>query len=334
MRRLAPIALLLAAGWGCSSGGPSAVVVVYSPHGSDVLRDYEARFEAAYPECDMQWLDMGAKDVYNRIRAAQSRPACDVWWGAPSTLFDQAAREDLIAPYTPAWAGALAPDHKDPDSRWHATYVSPLAILYNDRHYKPEDVPQTWDALLDERWKGLIALRAPMPSGTMRTFISAMIARAESEDAGIAWLAKLHANTVEYPENPNLLYDHIKRNPERISVWIQPDIVMQRDLNGFPFGYHIPPQTPVMTDGVALVKGAPHEDWGKKFIDFVNQPEELIHQAEAYAKMPARGDIPKERLPEWMRGVVIDPMPIDWARFAEHEAAWCARWEKEVFDGE
>ncbi|MBI1319077.1 MAG: extracellular solute-binding protein [Candidatus Hydrogenedens sp.] len=319
---------------GCSSGGPAAVVVVYSPHGSDVLRDYEARFEAAYPECDVQWLDMGAKDVYNRVRASQSRPACDVWWGAPSTLFDQAAKEDLLAVYAPEWANALAPSYKDAEHRWHATFVSPLAILYNDRQYKEDEVPQTWDALLDDAWKGKIALRKPLPSGTMRTFICAMIERAESEDAGFEWLAKLHAATAEYPENPNLLYDHIKRNPERISVWIQPDIVMQHDLNGFPFGYHIPPQTPVLTDGIALINGAPHADWGKKFIDFVTRPDELVHQAEAYAKMPARSDIPKDQLPEWMRNVDIDAMDIDWARFAENETAWCARWEQEVYRGE
>jgi len=327
---LAIVALALA---GCSSGGPENVVVVYSPHGSDVLSDYEQRFEAKYPECDVQCLDMGSKDVYSRVRASQARPTCDVWWGAPSTLFTQAASEGLLAPYRPPSAEYLAPEYKDPEGRWHATYVSPIAILFNDREYTATEVPQTWEALLDEAWDGKIALRKPPPSGTMRTFICAMIDSAESEDAGVAWLQALHASTAEYPENPSLLYDHIKRNPERISVWIQPDIVMQRDLNGFPFGYVIPPDTPVLTDGIALVKGAPHEDWAKKFIDFVTTPEELVHQAEAYAKMPARSDIPKADLPEWMRTVEIDAMPIDWGRFAEMEDTWMARWEEEVYDG-
>jgi iron(III) transport system substrate-binding protein len=47
--------------------------------------------------------------------------------------------------------------------------------------------------------------------------------------------------------------------------------------------------------------------------------------------MPARSDIPKDKLPEWMRNTVIDAMPIDWQQFAEKEAGWCARWEKEVY---
>jgi iron(III) transport system substrate-binding protein len=316
---------------GCSQGPGKAVVVVYSPHGTDVLQDYETRFEAAHPEFDLQWLDMGAQEVYARVRAESGRPACDVWWGAPSTLFSQAAKEGLLEPYAPTWGAAVPTEYKDPEARWHATYLSPLAILYNDRHYKPEQIPQTWDDLLKPEWQGKVSLRKPLASGTMRTFISAMVSRAENDDAGIAWLKQLHASTGDYPENPNLLYDHIKRNPERISVWIQPDVVMQRDRNGFPFGYVIPPQTPVLTDGIAIIKNAPHADAAKKFYEFVTSEEALVQQAEAYAKMPARSDIPKDKLPEWMRNTVIDAMPIDWQQFAEKEAGWCARWEKEVY---
>lgn len=328
-RAVAPLLVIaIVALSGC--GGKEAVVV-YSPHGADVLRDYEARFEAAHPNVDLQWFDMGAKEVYGRIRAEKGRPQADVWWGAPSTFFSQAAKEDLLEPYAPAWSGALEPAYRDAEDRWHATYLSPLAIMFNDREHSVEDVPQTWDDLLDPKWQGLITLRKPLPSGTMRTFICAMVARADSEDAGIEWLKNLHAATKDYPESPTLLYDHIKRNPELVSVWIQPDVVMQHDLNGYPFGYHIPPNTPVLTDAIALVKGAPHPELAKAFYDFVTSEEELIHQAEAYAKLPARTDIAKDKLPEWMRGLDIDAMPIDWARFAESEARICERWEREVY---
>lgn len=330
---LGAVGLTLSLLAGCSQGPAKAVVVVYSPHGTDVLQDYEARFEAAYPECDVQWLDMGAQEVYARVRAESGRPACDVWWGAPSTMFSQAASEGLLEPYSPTWADAVKPEYKDAEARWHATFLSPIAILFNDRQYNATQVPQTWDDLLKPEWQGKISLRKPMPSGTMRTFISAMIARAENEDAGIAWLKQLHAATKDYLENPNLLYDHIKRNPERISVWIQPDIVMQRDRNGYPFGYHIPPQAPVLTDGIAIIKNAPHADWAKTFYEFVTSQESLIHQAEAYAKMPSRDDIPKASLPQWMQEVAIDAMPIDWNTFAENEGAWCARWERDVYGG-
>jgi len=320
------IALLIA---GCSS---PHVVVVYSPHGAEMLGDYEALFEKAHPEVDIQMLDMGAKDVYTRVRSERARPQCDVWWGAPSTMFMQAADEGLLAPYTTAWADKLAPEFKDSESRWHATYRSPIAILFNDRHYKAEDVPQTWDDLLDPKWKGKISLRSPLESGTMRTFISAMVDRAETDDAGIEWLKKLHQNTGEYLGNPAMLFDHIKKNPEHISVWLMPDIVMQAVRNGFPFGYHIPADTPVLTDGIAIVKGAPHDEWAKKFYEFVTTQEALLQQATEYAKLPARSDIDSSKLPPKLVAQPVQPMAIDWAEFAAKEKEWCDRWKAQVFD--
>lgn len=314
---------------GCSSPN---VVVVYSPHGAEMLGDYEILFEAAHPNVDVQVLDMGSQEVYSRIRAEKSRPQCDVWWGAPSTMFMQAADEGLLAPYTPTWAEALAPEYKDIEGRWYATFRSPLALLFNSRHYTAEDMPRTWDDLLGEAWKGKISLRRPLESGTMRTFISAMIARADSDDAGVDWLRRLHENTGEYLGNPALLFDHIKKNPENISVWLMPDVVMQTVRNGFPFDYYIPPGTPVLTDGIALVNGAPHEEWARKFYEFVTTKEALVHQATEYAKLPARDDIDDSLLPPKLVTQKVQAMPIDWKVFAAHEPAWCDRWKTEVFE--
>jgi iron(III) transport system substrate-binding protein len=327
VQKLVLLACCLAAG--CSS---KEVVVVYSPHGTPILPDYEARFEAAYPEVDLQWLDIGFQEVYSRLSAERSRPAADVWWGAPSTLFVQAAKEGLLEAYRPTWADAVAAEFRDPQDLWYATYRSPLAIMFNDRALKADEVPQTWDDLLKPEWKGRVTLRQPLPSGTMRTFLSAMIARAPNEDAGIEWLRQLHAQTVSYPESPNLLFDHLKKNEDRITVWLMPDAVMQRNLHGFPFGYHIPPDTPVLTDGIAIVKGAPHPEWARKFYEFVTTEEALVHQAEAYAKLPAREDIPAEKLPAALVQQPIQPMALDWALLAEKEKAWCARWEHEVYE--
>lgn len=326
MRKMLLLGLLMLS-LGCSS---RSVVVVYSPHGQEMLGDYEKLFEAAHPEVDVQWLDMGAQEVYSRIRAESARPAADVWWGAPSVLFEQAAKEGLLAAYRPAWAEAIAADQKDPEDRWFATFLSPLAILFNTQGLSAAEAPQTWDALLEPAWQGRISLRKPLASGTMRTFIAAMIARAPSEDEGIAWLKRLHASTGSYPESPNLLFDHLKKNPDKISVWLMPDVILQRDRNGFPFGYVVPPDTPVLTDAIAIVKDAPHPELARQFYDFVTTQEALIHQAEAYAKLPARNDIPREKLPTALTAQPIVPMALDWARVAANEAAWCDRWDKEV----
>ena len=317
---------------GMASCSSREVVVVYSPHGPDVGKDYEALFEAAYPDIDLRWLDMGSQEVYNRISAERRRPACDVWWGAPSTMFMQAARAGLLDAYTPTWSDAVGPGYKDEDGLWYGMYDTPLAIMFNTRHYTRGQVPHSWDELLDPAWDGLITMRKPLPSGTMRTFIGAMILRAESEDEGIAWLRRLHLATEKYNESPQTLFDHMKRNEDLITVWIMPDAVLQRERNGYPFDFWLPKQTPVLTEAIAIVKGAPHRENAELFYEFATSPEALAHQAAEYAKIPTRPDIDPATLPQWMADQEVDAMAIDWDLFAQKEQAWCDRWEKEVYN--
>lgn len=327
MLRILPLLLVLIAS-SCSS---RQAVVIYSPHGADMLRDYEVLFEAAYPDIDLQWLDMGSKDVFSRLSAERNRPSCDVWWGAPSTMFAQAAEEGILAAYKPSWWNDVDEDCRDAADRWYTTSRSPLAIMFNSRAYESKDLPDTWDGLLDEKWLGKITLRAPLASGTMRTFLSAMIARAKTDDAGIAWLSKLHDATITYPESPNLLFDHVKKNEDRISVWLMRDVILQRERNGYPFGYRVPGETPVIKDCIAIIKGAPHPALAKLFYEFVTTEEALLHQAKSYALLPARRSIDTNKLPAELKEQTIQPMAIDWEEFAAKEEGWCSRWDAEVY---
>ena len=314
----------------CSSS--KEVVVVYSPHGPEMLKDAEAAFEAAYPEVDVQWMYLGTQDIYKRVRSEAKRPQADVWWGGTQTLFMQAADEGLLQPYAPTWAESIDAQYKDAQDRWFGTYRSPIAIVYNSRGRNAEDVPQTWDDLLKPEWNDLISIRKPLESGTMRTFIGAMILRAENEDAGIEWLNRFHQATHVYLNSPEFLYDHMKKNQDIISVWLLPDIALQRERNDMPLECIVPPETPVITEGVGIVADAPHLEWAKKFYEFVTTPEALAKQARDYSKVPVRDDIEASELPAWMVAQKIDALPIDWTAFAENEKRWCDRWADEVYD--
>src|SRR5213596_2576265 len=67
--QLAALLLLLAA---CSRDHRTPLVI-YSPHGRDLLTLFERRFEALHPDIDVRWLDMGSQDVYDRVRSERDR---------------------------------------------------------------------------------------------------------------------------------------------------------------------------------------------------------------------------------------------------------------------
>src|ERR1700732_3111232 len=88
-------------------------LLVYTPHGQDMLRDFVARYKQIHPEVDVQFLDMGSREVLERLRAERNRPQADLWWGAAHTTFQAAADENLLAPFRPSWAEKVpdfAPD--------------------------------------------------------------------------------------------------------------------------------------------------------------------------------------------------------------------------------
>src|SRR3954454_8693014 len=87
------LALLLA-----SCGDGRKPLVVYSPHGSDLLTLMEKAFEAKHPDVDVRWLDMGSQEVYDRIRSEAANAQADVWFGGPQTIFARGAVDGLLAP--------------------------------------------------------------------------------------------------------------------------------------------------------------------------------------------------------------------------------------------
>src|SRR5450631_2498173 len=71
-------------------------LVLYSPHGRDLLGLVEKEFERAHPEVDVRWLDMGSQEVYDRLRSEKANPQADVWFGGPDTIFSRGASEGLL----------------------------------------------------------------------------------------------------------------------------------------------------------------------------------------------------------------------------------------------
>src|ERR1044072_8285295 len=69
----------------------------YTPHGQDLLRDFIGRYKQKYPEADVQFLDMGSREILERVGVERNPPQAGLWWGAAHTSFQTAADENLLA---------------------------------------------------------------------------------------------------------------------------------------------------------------------------------------------------------------------------------------------
>jgi len=317
------------------SAGPTArKLLIYTPHGQDLLRDFVARYQAVHPEVEVQFLDMGAREVLERIRAERNRPQADLWWGAAHTTFQTAAEENLLSPYRPTWADKVSSTSRDPQDRWFGTYQTPEVIVYNSDAVKPEDAPKDWDDVLDPKWRDKILIRNPNPSDSMRAIFGSMIWRFYKDtgtpEAGYDWLRRLDANVHEYTADGTLLMQKLVRREGVISLWNLPDVWIYKEQKGFPIGYVFPTSgTPVITDGIAIVRGGANEEEAKRFYEFVTTPESLTLAARKYYRIPLRNDLDRSQLPAWMNEPVNE-MPLDWELLRKHSGDWLRYWDTDI----
>jgi iron(III) transport system substrate-binding protein len=330
-------AALLAAAVSCGRGDSRTTLVVYSPHGKELLQYYEQAFEKAHPTVDVQWVDMGSQDVLDRLRSERTNPQADVWFGAPAETFARAAHEGLLAPYRPSWASQLPDEAHDPKDLWYGTYLTPEVIAYNAQVVSAVDAPKDWDDVLDPKWKGKIIIRDPVASGSMRAIFAAIIVRelkrTGSTAAGFDWLRRLDANTKEYVISPTMLYQKLGQREGLLSLYDMPDIETLRQTTKYPIASRIPASgTPLLVDGIAIVHGSPHPEIAKQFYEFVTTPEALRIAANKFVRMPARSDIPADSLPAWIRDAraQIRPMPLDPRLVADSLDSWMKYWDAHV----
>lgn len=329
------MALALAVLAACGDRPPE--LLVYSPHGRDQLRTFEQAFEALHPEIDVLWVDMGSQEILDRFRSERANPQADIWWGAPSDMFDRAAEEGLLEPFTPSWASGLPPESVDPDGHWVALYRTPEVIAYNEEAVTGDAIPRVWDDVLDARWRDEVVIRDPLASGTMRTVFSAMIyreySREGSVEAGYDWLLRLDANTKEYVLNPTLLYQKLSRQEGLITLWNMPDIEILRATTDFPIDYVLPEDgTPIVQDAIAIAAGTDQPDLARAFIEFVGSEESLRLAAERFFRIPARNDLDLEAMPAWLQEALprVIPMELDRAYVREHSPQWLLHWDRQI----
>jgi iron(III) transport system substrate-binding protein len=338
-RRLVTTVMLsgatIAAAVGCR-GDPRTPVYVYSPHGRDQLVALERAFESKQPGIDVRWLDMGSQEILDRIRFEKVNPQADVWFGGPTTMFDRGVAEGLLDGFRPSWSGSVDPRGIGPSDLYWPVYRTPAVIAYNREAVSEADAPRDWDDALDRRWSGKVLIREPMASGTMRAIwghlIERELRRTGTLEAGFDWLRRLDAQTATYVINPSLLVEKLCRREGLVTFWDLPDLLIAQN-QGRPLAYCFPSSgTVVIDDAIAVVRGARHPEAARAYIEFVGSIEAQILTARESFRLPARLDLPPERVPEWVTRVdrEMKVADVDWSLQARDGSAWMAEWDRHV----
>lgn len=247
--------------------------------------------------------------LVHRLLAEKQRPQCDVFWAGDCVRTALLKKEGVLQPYEPKAAADIGPAWRDPDHAWTGFGARARVIVYNTASVK--DPPRTLAALAAPRWRGRVAVANPM-FGTTANHFAAL-----GETDALKLAAALKANEVRVVGGNSHVRDLVARGDCDLGLTDSDDVWIGKD-RGDAIDMVYPDQDGVGTlaipNSAALVRGAPHGENARRFIEHLVGPEAETFLAKGRSRqMPVRASLSGEL-------AALRTMKVDWGKLTESEA--------------
>jgi iron(III) transport system substrate-binding protein len=207
--------------------------------------------------------------VMNRLIAEKDNPQADVYWANEPVRADLLKQRGVSAPYVSPSAEGIADQFKDPDHYWTGFSARARLLLVNARStIKPAGVM----AYTDSSAKGRAAIANPL-FGTTTAYVAALFTLWGDERAR-TFMNDIKKNGVKMTTSNGESADFVAAGQVDFSL-VDSDDAVNRKKQGKPVEMIYPDQEPsglgvlILPNAVALIKGSPHPENGKRLIDYL-----------------------------------------------------------------
>jgi iron(III) transport system substrate-binding protein len=115
-------------------------------------------------------------ELRERLGVEGDRTRADVYLAADAGNLELAARDGLLTPAKSAVLDDAIPENfRNPEGRWFALSLRARTIMTSSERVADADVPRSYAALADPRWKGRLCLR-PSTSPYTQSLVASIIA--------------------------------------------------------------------------------------------------------------------------------------------------------------
>jgi iron(III) transport system substrate-binding protein len=271
-------------------------------------------FEAKYG-VKVELFRSGGTAILRRFMQEKSagQVAADVLTTSDPAAMTEMAGKGTFVPFRPEGIDKIPSALQDPKGRWIAQRVNAITI-YGRTDIVPQDqMPATWSALTDAKYKGKLVMTDPSFTSLQLGVVSMM-----SKERGWGFYEKLRANdTMIVPGNQQAL-DMVKRGERAIAAGASMAYAIKARDEGHPIAIIFRKDgTFVIASPTAIVKGSPHPNAAKLLATYMisMEAQKLLPEGGDYA---ARTDIapPKGSIPLGE----IKILPLDFDYVAAHSA--------------
>jgi iron(III) transport system substrate-binding protein len=215
----------------------------------------------------------GSGEALAAIRAEAQNPRTDVWFGGTGDPHLAAAEENLTQAHeSPANAGlhpwALA-QWRQSGSRAIGIYAGAIGFGWNTEVLARKGLapPACWADLAEPRFRGEIQVANPASSGTAYVIIATLV-QLMGEEAGFAYLKRLHANVNSYARSGTGPIKAVARGETGVSLSFVHDAVTERNA-GFPVAWATPCEgTGYEIGSMSIIRGARNLAAARRFYDW------------------------------------------------------------------
>lgn len=319
--KLALVAALLAAT--AMPAFADGVVTIYS---ADGLHDgnpswFGDQFDAFTKATGIkiQYVEAGSSGVVDRISKEKSNTQADVLVTLPPFM-QKAAADGLLEAYKPAGADKIADRDKDADGRYYAMVNNYPNFIYNAEVLKA--APATYDDLLDPKFKQKIQYSTPGQAGDGTALMLQAFHAFGSKEKGLDYLKKLQVNNLGPSASTGKLTALVNKGELYVANGdMQMNLSQSRDNPNikifFPAGPDGKKTAFALPYYIALVKGGPQTENGKKLIDFLLSEDAQKEVSSVAQGFPVRTDVKPtddnfKKLNAMLEGVEI--WSPDWAK--------------------
>ena len=322
--RFGILAAAVAMTFGLAAGAQAQKVVVYTAAKQALVDELTTAFSKE-TGIKVELVMGGSSDLIRRVRAEASAPKVDVIWSIGGEVLE--ANKDLLAPFTPAANDMILPAYKI-SPEWVPFSGILAAFAVNTKSLKPADYPRSWKDLTDPKWKGQIAsARADSSGSAFQQYATVIAAYGDKAEAGGGWdVYKRILGNMQLAESSGLVSRLVNDGEAKVGIVLEDD-ALDYVKGGGPVAVVYPEDgTSTVADGMALGKGAPNAENGKKFIDWLltKPAQELVVQR--MGRRPVRTDVASGGGAKPIAEVKL--VNYDIRTIAQKRNDWIARWKE------
>ncbi|SNS94079.1 iron(III) transport system substrate-binding protein [Noviherbaspirillum humi] len=173
-------------------------------------------------------------------------------------------REKLFQEVKSPYLADLIPQAILPHKEWIATRLNIFSLAYNTNKVKKEDVPKTYQDLLDPKWKGRLGIEAEDADWFAGTIMEM------GEQKGLKLFRDIVAtNGLSVRKGHTLLANLVASGEVPLALTTYNYKVEQLKNKGAPVDWAVIPPAMARPNGIGMMKNSQHPNAAVLFIDFV-----------------------------------------------------------------